>query len=421
MEPGSTGTAFAAVPAPTATMAAAPARSTPAVVPATAVALTYLQALQAQQWLAMWQLLHPVARRRWPDERAFARFLAAKFAPGGVSSITAVSAGDPRTMPAWNDVRFVTQPTPAIQVAAMLTLSTNAPYAVPPSERKDQEPMVLVQDGGQWKIVDGGPADVQGPVIVPIHPDPRQVRVPILMYHHVAPAPKRTSQMGDYDYRLAVDLTVTPDDFAAQLDWLAAHGYQTITLPEVMAALYDGYPLPSNPIVLSFDDGYQDNARYAAPALLQRRMVGTFNIVTGLVGTSGGTLQYMTWPEIAGLAAEGMPIESHTVLHRDLGTLSEAAAQKELVDSRQALAQHLGEEPQFICYPSGEPFRSGTTAAQQRLLRLVPQAGYVGGLLDPRVAGAVQSSVTPNQLTRIRVAGQESLSQFMASIVNQSG
>jgi peptidoglycan/xylan/chitin deacetylase (PgdA/CDA1 family) len=420
MESGSTAAAFIAGPKPTAATVI-PAGPTPKVPAPTTVALDYLQALQAKQWPVMWQQLHPLARNRWPDEQTFARFLAAKFAPGGVSTIATVGVGDPQPVPAWDDVRFVPHTMPAIRVAATLTLDAKAPYAIPPSDLKDQQPIVLAQDGGQWKVVDGGPADVQGPVLVPGHPASRRLRVPIMMYHHIAPVPKRTPQMGDYDYRLAVDLTVTPEDFAAQMDWLQSHGYQTITLPELMAALYDDYSLPPHPIVLSFDDGYQDNAQYAAPALLQRQMVGIFNIITGLVGGTGGPLQYMTWPEITSLAAQGMSIESHTVLHRDLGILSEAEAQQELVDSRQTLSQHLGQAPQFICYPSGEPFRSGTVAAQQRLLRLVVQDGYVGGLLDPKVAGAIQSSATPDQLTRIRVAGQESLRQFTASIEDLPG
>lgn len=393
----------------------------PTPTPPVAVALAYLQALQTQQWKEMWRLLHPQAQRQWPNEQAFAAFLSHKFAPGGTSTIATVSVGAPQQLANWNDVRFTNVPLAAVQAQATLVLRKNAPYAVPPTDLSDSQPMVLAQDGGQWRIVDGGPADLQGPVLAPSQPALRRLRVPILMYHHVAPAPQRTPQMGDYDYRLAVDLTVTPQAFAAQLDWLVAHSYQTITLQQLMAALYDGWSLPPQPVILSFDDGYQDNAQYAAPALLQRHMVGIFNVVTGLVGNTNGPLRYMSWQQITSLAAAGMEIESHTVFHRDLGTLSDLEVQTELVDSRQMIAQHLGQAPQFICYPSGEPFRSGAVAAQQRVLRLVALDGYVGGLLDPRVAGAIQSSTAPEQLTRIRVAAQESLSQFAASIGGQPG
>ncbi|MGI8913591.1 MAG: polysaccharide deacetylase family protein, partial [Chloroflexota bacterium] len=414
-------TAIAVRPSPSATAIVPVPSSTPDVPSPTAVALTYLQALQAQQWASMWHETHPQARNRWSSEQAFAAFLAEKFAPAGVSIVKSVSVDGAQSLTTWNDVRFVEQAASAVAVPASVTLLASAPLAVPPTDLNDKAPLVLLQEGGQWKVVDGGPADLQGPVLVPNHPAPRRLRVPILMYHHIAPAPQRTPQMGDFDYRLAVDLTVTPVDFAAQLDWLAAHGYQTITLQQVMAGLYDGVELPPQPIVLSFDDGYADNAQFAAPALLQRRMVGAFNIVTGLVGSTGGPLQYMNWSQITVLAAEGMQIESHTVSHRDLGTLTEAEVQTELVESRQIIAQHLGQAPQFLCYPSGEPFRSGALTAQQRLLLLAPRDGYVGGLLDPRIAGAVQSSTAPEQLTRIRVSGQESLSQFAASIVNQPG
>jgi peptidoglycan/xylan/chitin deacetylase (PgdA/CDA1 family) len=144
-------------------------------------------------------------------------------------------------------------------------------------------------------------------------------------------------------------------------------------------------------------------------------MTGTFNVITGLVGRQGA-LSYMSWEQIAALAAAGMPIESHTVWHRDLGTLSEQDAWGELVGSRDAIAQHLGEAPQIICYPSGEPFRSGSAAAQARILSLAAKAGYVGGLLDPKVAGAEQSSAAPLELDRIRVAGEETLDQFAVSV-----
>lgn len=384
---------------------------------AKAVALAYLQALQAKRWTTMWQLSHPLAQARWPSQAAFAAFLATKFAPGGASTIKAVSVTKPTVLNAWDDVRFTTQPLTAVQVTGTLTLNADAPYAVPPSDLTDSAPLVLAKNSttGHWEVVNGGPADVQGPVLTPSHPAARTLRVPIMMYHHIAPEPQRTRQMTDYDYRLAVDLTVTPAGFAAQLDWLLTHGYQTVTLQQLMAALYDGVALPPRPIILTFDDGYLDNAQYAAPALLQRHMVGVFNVITGLVGTNGA-LHYMTWKQISALAAEGMVIESHTVFHEDLGILSDLQAQTELVDSRKMLTDHLGFPPQFICYPSGEPFRSGTVAAQRRISQFVTQDGYVGGLLDPPVAGMMQSSVTPNQLTRVRVAGQEPLSGFIASI-----
>ncbi len=369
----------------------------------------------------MWELSDALARRRWTDEGAFAAFLAAKFAPNGKSTVVAVSLSAPVLVPDWNDVRFTTQPVDAVRLDAQVTLDRTAAYAMPPGSLVLRGAVVLVRDGTAWKVADDGPAGPLGPVLVPARPPTRRLRVPIMMYHHVAPAPQRTPRMSDYDYRLAVDLTVTPEHFTEQLDWLVTHDFHTISVAQLMAALYDGVRLPRRPIVLTFDDGYLDNAQYAAPALMQRHLTATFNIITGYVGATHGPLQYMSWDQIAGLAAAGMEIGSHTVDHRDLGILSEQDARGELDGSRDAITQHLGVAPQVICYPSGEPFRSRTPAAQQRLLRLAPQSGYVAGLLDPKVAGAEETSEAPYQMPRIRVPGEAPLSQVVASIQNLAG
>jgi hypothetical protein len=71
---------------------------------------------------------------------------------------------------------------------------------------------------------------------------------------------------------------------------------------------------------------------------------------------------------------------------------------------------------QFLAYPSGEPFRSGTVVAQQRLLALLPRFGYVGGLLDPPAPSTLQDARTPYQLPRVHVDPGESLGAFAASL-----
>src|SRR5206468_2915944 len=63
-------------------------------------------------------------------------------------------------------------------------------------------------------------------------------------------------------------------------------------------------------------------------------------------------------------------------------------------------------------YPSGEPFRSGTAAAQQRLLALLPRYGYVGALLAPPAPSTLQYARAPYQLPRVRVDPGESLAAF---------
>jgi peptidoglycan/xylan/chitin deacetylase (PgdA/CDA1 family) len=258
-----------------------------------------------------------------------------------------------------------------------------------------------------WRVAEGGPLDPAAPVIPPRQVAPRVLRVPILMYHRISSAPPAPSQAG---------LTITDPDFAAQLAYLKGHGYHTVLLVDLFNALYDGRPLPPHPVVLTFDDGYLDGYTDAFPLLRRYGMVGEFNIITGLVGETIGVNQYMTWPQVVAMAGAGMEMEPHTSDHQDLGIITAPQDAYELRFWHAVLAAHLHRAVQFLAYPSGEPFRSGTVVAQQRLLALLPQFGYVGALLDPPTPSTLQDARTPYQLPRVRVDPRESLAVFAARL-----
>ena len=234
------------------------------------------------------------------------------------------------------------------------------------------------------------------------------LRVPILMYHFVSSLPAATA--------LNYGLTVTDANFTAQLAYLRAQGYHTVSVRQVLNALYHHALLPAKPVMLTFDDGYVDNYTDAFPILRRFHDHGEFNIISAYVGQTVGINSYMTWPQLRQLAAAGMDIGSHTVDHQDLGTLSIDQVRFELRDSRNTLQRQLHVSVQWLAYPSGEPFKSGSLAARQLLLSLLPEYGYVGALLDGPLTTSSQNAHTPFQLERIRVAGGEGLAAFAASL-----
>src|SRR5581483_10744436 len=75
------------------------------------------------------------------------------------------------------------------------------------------------------------------------------LRVPILMYHYIRVNPVPGDQLG-------FNLSVTPDDFRAQMDWLAANGYHPVDFNDLRDYWAGRAPLPERPIILTFDDGY---------------------------------------------------------------------------------------------------------------------------------------------------------------------
>lgn len=62
--------------------------------------------------------------------------------------------------------------------------------------------------------------------------------------------------------------TVTTEFFADCLQFFRRH-YSMVSVGQVIAARQGGAPLPVRPLLVTFDDGWQDNLRYAAPVLRQ--------------------------------------------------------------------------------------------------------------------------------------------------------
>src|SRR5262249_9737715 len=137
----------------------------------------------------------------------------------------------------------------------------------------------------------------------------RRLRVPILMYHYISVAPRNSDI-----YR--IDLSVSPNNFRDQMQWLKDKGYTTITPDDLFAALTQGAKLPSQPILLTFDDGYEDAYTSAFPILKEFGFTGTFFIVTGFI--DAGDRNYLTWAQAKEMAEAGMSIQNHSRTHKDM-------------------------------------------------------------------------------------------------------
>jgi peptidoglycan/xylan/chitin deacetylase (PgdA/CDA1 family) len=167
-------------------------------------------------------------------------------------------------------------------------------------------------------------------------------QVPILMYHHIAtPADPK-------DVR-AIRLNVAPEQFAAQLAYLDQAGYTAISLDDLEAAM-SGAALPARPMILTFDDGYQDFYANAYPLLRRYHDKATIYIITGRVGKPG----YLTWAELAELAASPLiTIGAHTRSHPQLAKHSPTRVRDELDGSKADLESHLHLVVHHLAYPSG--------------------------------------------------------------------
>lgn len=218
--------------------------------------------------------------------------------------------------------------------------------------------------------------------------------VPILTYHYIAnnPNPKDVQRNA---------LSVTPDKFEAQMDYLSKNGYTPITLDTLYGIYNKQASAPNKPVVLTFDDGYIDFYTTVYPILRRFNFHAVGFIPTGLIG--GG--YYMNWSQIKEIALSGLvTFEAHSVTHANLPSLKYDALVKQLTESKQALWAHTGYPVNFIAYPYGSS--NGTVQAAAR------GAGYVGGLGTWYGKAGGPSMNMP----RIKVSGFWSLKEFSARL-----
>jgi peptidoglycan/xylan/chitin deacetylase (PgdA/CDA1 family) len=215
--------------------------------------------------------------------------------------------------------------------------------------------------------------------------------VPVLVYHHVLERPK--------GLRLLV-MSVTA--FRAQMAWLSAHGYQAVTLRRVYDAWTGHGILPPHPVVLTFDDGYADQVRNAAPVLRRYRWPAELDLVSSaLYRGDHPPAASLTREMVQGLLDAGWGLESHSVSHLDLTHVWGAKLRRELVDSRARLEELFGVRVDFFCYPGG--------IYDRRVKLAVRRAGYLAA------TGTRYAAATPRELfslARIYAYRGESLRSF---------
>src|SRR5512142_2277369 len=131
---------------------------------------------------------------------------------------------------------------------------------------------------------------------------PNAVKVPILLYHHIAVSP-----VGSRYY-------VPPDKFESELKLLHDCGYTTISTSQLVRAIMQGAALPPRPMLITFDDGNEDNYTAAFPIMQKYGFTGVLYIVVQYMNQPN----YMTVDQIKEMAAAGWEIGSHSETHREL-------------------------------------------------------------------------------------------------------
>lgn len=223
------------------------------------------------------------------------------------------------------------------------------------------------------------------------------VPVPILMYHAVADEPSEATR----------GLSVSPRQFAEQMEILAALGRTPLTTAELASSWRGGgRPLPDRPVLITFDDGYEGVHRHALPVLARHGFAATLFVSTGWLrgayDTGGGLDAMLDWDQVRALAAQGVEIGGHSHTHPQLDQLPDPELEFELWHCREIVAGELGAAPASFAYPYGH--------SDRRVRRAVRAAGFAQALaVGNGLAGRRQG---PYALQRVTVRRSTGAAEF---------
>jgi peptidoglycan/xylan/chitin deacetylase (PgdA/CDA1 family) len=225
-------------------------------------------------------------------------------------------------------------------------------------------------------------------------PLPERASVPILMYHYVSELP------ADAD-RYRRDLTVLPENFREQLQYLADAGYHPITLTDLYYHFTQGLPLPEKPVVLTFDDGYRDAYDVVFPMLLDYGFPGTFFVLA--TPAHYESADYLTWGQMKEMSGAGMAIEGHGRDHVELRGRSYDYVVYQTLGIQEAIHYHTGRLPRFFCYPAGQYDAS--------VIAVLQSEGYWGAVTTQW--GREHTLEGFYEMGRVRVRGSDTLESFV--------
>lgn len=226
----------------------------------------------------------------------------------------------------------------------------------------------------------------------------RRLRVPVLMYHYISVPPPGSDA-------IRLDLSVTPQNFSRQLQWLKDKGFTTISPDDLVNALLKGYRLPAHPVLLTFDDGYIDAYENAFPILKSFGDKGTFFVITDWVDEGRGG--YLSWDQAKEMADAGMSIESHSRQHLDMRNRSADWLDKEVGGSLKDIEKRIGIRPTIFCYPSGE--------YDKATLQAVKVEGVLAAFTTSD--GTYMTSDNMEKLPRVRIRGSTTIEQFASLLM----
>jgi len=230
--------------------------------------------------------------------------------------------------------------------------------------------------------------------------------VKIIAYHRILPEMRGL-------------LSVRLKHFEKHIEFFINNGWQSLTLQELYNQYIECGVEPDTKIfVLTFDDGYKDNYKYAFPTMKKFGVKATIFLTVNQIGKkepfywdNDYCLEFteddypLDWEDISEMKDYGIEFGSHTLTHPELTTIGLGDAQIQVCESKKILDKELSQDTISFCYPKGD--------LNDEILNLIKQAGYKIAVVTPPRPRIKETIFT---LKRIGLYGTDSFLKFRLKI-----
>lgn len=235
--------------------------------------------------------------------------------------------------------------------------------------------------------------------------------VRILVYHSIKDAPKNKDRPR---------MTVPPELFDKQIEHLVSSGYTVISMDELLRCMSEKAPMGNKKIVLTFDDGFEDNFDYSYDILCKYGLTATYFLAVDYIGSEevfpwcDNNFSYsrpIAWDKLTRMVSGGMTIGSHTLTHQNLGMISDKGAgmDNEVGLSKRILEKRLNTAVRYFAYPFG--CKGSYNKKTEKCLR---ENGYKAACIN--VLGINSKDDNVFELKRTRIDWNDNLLKFRMKI-----
>lgn len=141
--------------------------------------------------------------------------------------------------------------------------------------------------------------------------------------------------------------SIPPAVFAMQMEVLAASGYRSLRIEDFIA-WHEGRLNAERSVLITFDDGFADFAKVAAPVMSQHGLRAVVFVPTAKIGGDeswagivGPSRKLMNWDDVRSLAAQGFEFGGHSRTHANLVKLDEPTRETEIAQCKAELTSQL--------------------------------------------------------------------------------